>query len=68
MNFDLSMELPNVGAQPVLDRLAADPGWRGGAVRSGVVDVSGRSIDAFSIEPSRVQCARSCETGASRRA
>src|SRR5204862_6457788 len=52
VNFDLSMELPNVGAQPVLDRLAADPELAAvAAVRSGVVDVAGRSVDAFSTEP-----------------
>ena len=52
VNFDLSMELPSVGAKPVFDRLARDPELAAvGAVRSGVVDVAGRSVDAFSIEP-----------------
>ena len=52
VNFDLSMELPSVGAKPVFDRLARDPELAAvDAVRSGVVDVAGRSVDAFSIEP-----------------
>ena len=52
VNFDLSMELPSVGAKPVFDRLARDPELAAVvAVRSGVVDVAGRSVDAFSIEP-----------------
>ncbi len=52
VNFDLSMELPNAGAKAVFDRLAADPELAAvGAVRSGIVEVGGRTIDAFSVEP-----------------
>jgi len=52
VNFDLSMELPNVGAKAVFDRLASDPELAAvGAVRSGIVEVGGRSVDAFSVEP-----------------
>ena len=52
VSFDLSMELPNVGAKAVFDRLASDPELAAvGAVRSGIVEVGGRSVDAFSVEP-----------------
>ncbi|MDQ1479409.1 MAG: putative transport system permease protein, partial [Actinomycetota bacterium] len=52
VNFDLSMELPNVGTKAVFSRLAADPELAAvGAVRSGFVDLDGRSIDAYSVEP-----------------
>jgi predicted lysophospholipase L1 biosynthesis ABC-type transport system permease subunit len=52
VNFDLSMELPNVGAKAVFDRLAADPDLTAvGSVGSGFVEVGGRSINAFSVEP-----------------
>jgi hypothetical protein len=64
VNFDLSMELPSVGAKPVFDRLARDSGAvearRGRRCR-------GAGVGAFSIEPIRAM-SRSCGTGACRRA
>jgi predicted lysophospholipase L1 biosynthesis ABC-type transport system permease subunit len=51
LTFDLALELPTGGAQPVLAQLADDRDLDAVAGRSSdVVEVEGRSVDAYAIE------------------
>jgi predicted lysophospholipase L1 biosynthesis ABC-type transport system permease subunit len=52
IGFDISIELPNHGARAVLHQLAADRDLAAvAASHSGTIDIDGRQVEAYGVEP-----------------